>query len=626
MRAAGAAPAWAFRRAVAVAMLCVLAGFALGRADVVVLGVPFALYAAVAWARAAAPRLRASLLLDRDRVLEGETVVGTVRLHSDVDLDAVTVSLALPHQLRAVDPLTRTVAVRADVPCDVDVRLQALRWGRHQLGPARVSPHGPHLGSTAAAVDLPGARITVIGTQERFHVADLTPYALAAAGGHRSRRHGDGLEFAAVRPFAFGDRVRQVNWRVTARLGDLHVNDTLTDRMSEVVVLLDAAFGAGRSGGVHGAASSLDVTVRAAGAIATHYLRAGDTVSLVEFGGHIRDLSGLHGRGAVTRALDWLVDTTPGTLGWDVQGQAHRSTAAARPCARRGAEPVARGALHRAAGHAAATRPGHRRGRHQAGGRTTAAAAVARRDGAADLAAGAGAHRRPARRGRSAGRRLGGRRQHRRGAPRRGGHVARTEGSGPMTPRSRFAGPVLRRTGTGVALVVRLAHLVLAVATSAFVVAAVPSNLPLSGFVVVVAVVAVLGTLDSSGVWSTGTLVLLVVEYLVAVASARSAAAGMGVLAAVVTAVYLVHATGALAAVLPPGSKVARGVLVRWALSTATVVVAGLAFMLAFAVLPSVRPGVGWLVVGALAVAALLLLPALAFRRRGQATRGSVEP
>lgn len=318
---AGAAPSWAFRRAVAVGSLCVLAGFAIGRPDVVLLGLPFALYAALAWGRAARPQVRAELSLDRDRVLEGETVVATVRLETDVDLDAVTIAVASPYALRAVDSLTHTVTVRAGEPYQLDVRMQALRWGRHRLGPVRVSPYGPLLGSATAALEVPGATLTVLGAQEDFRAADLTPYALAASGGHHSRRHGDGLEFAAVRPFAFGDRVRQVNWRVTARLGDLHVNDTLTDRMSEVVVLLDTACDAGRSGGVHGAVSSLDVTVRAAGAIATHYLRAGDTVSLVEFGGRIRELSGLTGRGTVTRALDWLVDTSPGTLGWDVQAR-----------------------------------------------------------------------------------------------------------------------------------------------------------------------------------------------------------------------------------------------------------------------------------------------------------------
>lgn len=318
---ADAAPTWSFRRAAGIAMLCVVAGLALGRADVVAIGLPFALYAAVAWGRAATPRLDVALRASRDRLFEGETTTASVDLASDVDLDAVVVAFDVPYGLVPVDPRPRIVAVRAGVPRTVDVELQAVRWGRWSMGPVRVTPFGPHLGSGTAPRELPAAKVAVLSTGDAFRAADLTPQALATSGAHRSRRRGEGLEFHGVRPFAYGDRLRRINWRVSARHGDLYVNETVTDRMAEVVVLVDSAFDAGRSGGYFGRASSLDVSVRAAGAIATHYLYAGDSVSLVEFGGRIRDLSGLHGRGAATRALDWLLDVTPGTLGWDVQAR-----------------------------------------------------------------------------------------------------------------------------------------------------------------------------------------------------------------------------------------------------------------------------------------------------------------
>ena len=55
-------------------------------------------------------------------------------------------------------------------------------------------------------------------------------------------------------------------------------------------MLLDVLHEAGRSGGVHGTASVVDTTVRAAAAIAEHYLRQGDRVGLVEYSGHPRHL------------------------------------------------------------------------------------------------------------------------------------------------------------------------------------------------------------------------------------------------------------------------------------------------------------------------------------------------
>lgn len=180
---------------------------------------------------------------------------------------------------------------------------------------------------------------------------------------------------------------------------------------------------------------------------------------------------------------------------------------------------------------------------------------------------------------------------------------------------TQLARSVLRRTGAGVPLLVRLVHLVLAVATSALIATAVPSDLPLTGFTVVVAVVGLVSVLDTTGGWSTATLVLLVVEYLAAVASARTAFADLGVLAALAAGVYLVHATGALAAVLAPRTVVAGAVVLRWVLSTAAVLLAGLPVVAAVALVRPAGGGSGWLAVGVLGTAALLLLPSLAFRR-----------
>ncbi|MGH3096550.1 MAG: DUF58 domain-containing protein [Streptosporangiales bacterium] len=312
---------WAFRRAVGVVVLAVVGGLALGRPDVVVMAAPFAVYAALAWGRAAAPRLRAAMELGTDRTFEAETVTARVDLRSDIDLDAVTFSVGLPYGIEPVDPRTQVVAVRAGVPRELEIRVQAERWGRWKVGPTRVTTYGPHLGSTSSPLDLAVADLAVIGSREGFRAAELMPQALATAGSHRSRRVGDGLEFHAVREFAYGDRLRRINWPVSSRLGSLHVNATVTDRMADVVILVDSSYDAGRSVGVFGQASSLDVTVRAAGAIAVHYLDSGDMVSLVEFGERIRHAHDLLGRSGVTRALDWLLGVRAGTVGWEVQAR-----------------------------------------------------------------------------------------------------------------------------------------------------------------------------------------------------------------------------------------------------------------------------------------------------------------
>ena len=77
-----------------------------------------------------------------------------------------------------------------------------------------------------------------------------------------------------------GDRLRRINWRVSLRSDALHVVTTRAEQDTGVLLVVDALADHGRSGGIDGPASSLDVTVRAAAAVAEHHVRAGDRVSL----------------------------------------------------------------------------------------------------------------------------------------------------------------------------------------------------------------------------------------------------------------------------------------------------------------------------------------------------------
>jgi uncharacterized protein (DUF58 family) len=99
----------------------------------------------------------------------------------------------------------------------------------------------------------------------------------AAAGTQLARHKGDGMEFADMRPFTFGDRVREINWRATARRGELWVNERHPDRTGDVVLLLDAF-----------ADATLPDAVRAAHTLTSAYLRQLDRVGLVSFGGVMR--------------------------------------------------------------------------------------------------------------------------------------------------------------------------------------------------------------------------------------------------------------------------------------------------------------------------------------------------
>jgi len=124
------------------------------------------------------------------------------------------------------------------------------------------------------------------------------------SGNYVSRERGEGIEFADLRPFAPGDRIRRVNWRASARRGELWVNEYRPERNADVVVFLDTfAEATGED------ESTLDLAVRAASAFVGHYLRHKDRVGFIAFGGRLNWLSPRTGTAQLYRIVDALVDS-----------------------------------------------------------------------------------------------------------------------------------------------------------------------------------------------------------------------------------------------------------------------------------------------------------------------------
>jgi uncharacterized protein (DUF58 family) len=117
-------------------------------------------------------------------------------------------------------------------------------------------------------------------------------------------QRGEGIEFADLRPFVPGDRVRHVNWRASARRGQLWVNEHHPERNADLVVFLDAFAEARR-----GERSTLDPAVRAAASIVARYLRQRDRVGFVSFGGFLNWLLPSSGTRQLYRIVDAMLDT-----------------------------------------------------------------------------------------------------------------------------------------------------------------------------------------------------------------------------------------------------------------------------------------------------------------------------
>jgi uncharacterized protein (DUF58 family) len=303
-------PTKAFGRALLLTGLLLVVGVVGGRVDLAVLATPFALGAALAYWRRPA-RLLAGLDSGDEALAEGQalTLRATVGNPGPVPVDLVVLRVAVSDYINA--PRTdrpHVLAVDPGSGVAVEFAGRALRWGMLPVGPAVV--HGvaaDGLLVSDAAVARAHLR-KVYPVTEGFEATDAMPRAAGLVGAHRSRRPGEGGELAGVRMFAPGDRLRRVDWRVTLRTGDLHVAQFLSERDAEVVILLDVLHEAGRSGGIHGRASVLDTTVRAAAGIAEHYLHRGDRVSLLEYGHRARRLRPASGRRQYLTVLEWLLD------------------------------------------------------------------------------------------------------------------------------------------------------------------------------------------------------------------------------------------------------------------------------------------------------------------------------
>jgi uncharacterized protein (DUF58 family) len=256
----------------------VIAGFAMARPEPIVLAAPLLIAAAlgIGWVRAADIQVR--WRVGRDRCTEGDTIVVSIDLDPGSSLSAVEVSLDVPPGLEA-GPGTRTQAttLHAGERRTLEVELECPRWGTYRIEDLRVRVWGP-LGMLAAQGHLPvGTVVTVYPLLQTLRRLARPLEPIAAAGTQVARVLDDGTEFAQVRPFAPGDRARDVNWRATARRGSLWVNAHHPERSADVVVFVDTY-----------SATSLDWSVRVAASLVRAYLATRDRVGIVNLGGIVR--------------------------------------------------------------------------------------------------------------------------------------------------------------------------------------------------------------------------------------------------------------------------------------------------------------------------------------------------
>lgn len=305
-----------FVRLSVISSVLLILGLTLARVDLVVLAAPFSVGLFLTVVRRGREAVDIGLRIDESDVVEGSGVGSELTVRATSDLDAVVVDVRTgPGMVLLGKASRRAFAVMGGEEVVLDLGVYAARWGRTHVGPVVVTAYGAGLAFDLPSTGRPLSRLNVLPRGDDFRSEASLPYAVTSAGTHRSWLRGDGLDLAGVRPFVFGDRLRRVDWRISSRLGSLHVVEAHTERSSEVVVLVDSGQDVGASGGLGGATSSLDAAVRAATGVTARFLARGDAVRLVDVGTRLRFLRRLAGRRDLVIAAEWLLDTRLATSG-----------------------------------------------------------------------------------------------------------------------------------------------------------------------------------------------------------------------------------------------------------------------------------------------------------------------
>ena len=267
-----------------IGVVFLLAAILLGRAEAAEIGIAFLAAVMIGTALARRPAVELAVDLAQDAVTEREPVDLEVKVIAKQRIRWLVVDVATPAGVKLLDRRRPgAISVGEAEARNLTLQFEPLRWGAFQFGPFSMSAHDS-LGFFTYESTNPERRALRVFPKEELLTRAIRPFQTQLyAGDEVSRRRGEGIEFADVRPYQQGDRVRRINWRVSTRVQQLHINEMHPERNADVVIFLDSFSEIGDARD-----STLLMAVRATAATARHYLRRRDRVGLVTFGGTLR--------------------------------------------------------------------------------------------------------------------------------------------------------------------------------------------------------------------------------------------------------------------------------------------------------------------------------------------------
>lgn len=240
-----------------------------------------------------------------DRAVEGDTIDLVVAVTSTIGVPWLQVDIQLPADMEPVDGIRQAiVSVPPGGRTTVRFPVRLARWGVATPGRIEFVARGP-LGLFVSSTVLQPRAPVRIHPQDGNRRSVVVPDRLRArVGAHRSTRHGDGSDFAEVRPFRTGDSLRAVNWRVSARQKERWITVRHPDQSGDLVFLLDSFRDVGPDDN-----RLVQRAVRAAMSLADSNLGVHDRVGLLDVGLRVRWYRPGQGRLQKAKLLDALLES-----------------------------------------------------------------------------------------------------------------------------------------------------------------------------------------------------------------------------------------------------------------------------------------------------------------------------
>ena len=294
---------------VTVVVVCLFAG----QRDVLRLGLLLLILPILAGVLVARARLRMSCerSVEPAQVPLGSDLVGRIRLGQEGRLPIGI--LMLEDQVpRELGGQPRFLVDKADLRWhrDVDYPLRGRIRGRFHTGPLRVRTTDPF---GLVQLDRQFHATSEVLITPEIHPLPVMRTAGGAGSTGEARPHRIGIvgnDDALIREYRYGDDMRRIHWRSTARRGEMMVRREEQAWDPSASVILDSRSRAHRGVGQH---SSLEWAVSAAASIATHFLDDGFGIEIYDTDGplHVAGTMGQHSSGTRDLVINRLTDLRP---------------------------------------------------------------------------------------------------------------------------------------------------------------------------------------------------------------------------------------------------------------------------------------------------------------------------